>query len=170
VHSVASASRQTELRRVVLASFVGTTIEWYDFFLYGTASALVFNRLFFPSLDPLAGTLSAYATFAVGFVARPVGGAIFGHFGDRLGRKAMLIWSLAIMGVATALVGMLPTYERIGAWAPALLFVLRFAASGKLARSSLPPRSSRGWKRSLLDHERVHEGDCVPTAEPPARG
>jgi len=80
-----------ELRRVVLASFIGTTIEWYDFFLYGTAAALVFNRLFFPTLDPLAGTLSAYATYAVGFVARPLGGAIFGHYGDRIGRKKMLV-------------------------------------------------------------------------------
>lgn len=86
------------LRRVILASFIGTTIEWYDFFLYGTAAALVFNKLFFPNLDSLAGTLSAYGTFAVGFIARPLGGAVFGHFGDRLGRKKMLVWSLLLMG------------------------------------------------------------------------
>ena len=114
-----------QLRRVVLASFIGTTIEWYDFFLYGTAAALLFNRLFFPTLDPLAGTLSAYGTFAVGFVARPVGGAIFGHYGDRLGRKKMLVWSLLIMGIATALIGLTPTYDQIGILAPALLVVLR---------------------------------------------
>jgi MFS family permease len=115
-----------QLRRVVVASFIGTTIEWYDFFLYGTAAALVFNRLFFPTLDSLAGTLSAYGTFAVGFVARPLGGAVFGHFGDRLGRKTMLVWSLAIMGVATALIGLTPTYAQVGIWAPVLLVVLRF--------------------------------------------
>jgi len=115
-----------QLRRVVVASFIGTTIEWYDFFLYGTAAALVFNRLFFPTLDSLAGTLSAYGTFAVGFVARPLGGAVFGHFGDRLGRKNMLVWSLAIMGVATALIGLTPTYAQVGIWAPVLLVVLRF--------------------------------------------
>jgi metabolite-proton symporter len=114
------------IRRVVLASFIGTTIEWYDFFLYGTAAALVFNKLFFPQLDPLAGTLSAYGTFAVGFVARPVGGAIFGHYGDRLGRRQMLVWSLLIMGVATALIGLIPSYGRIGIWAPILLVTLRF--------------------------------------------
>jgi metabolite-proton symporter len=115
-----------QLRRVVVASFIGTTIEWYDFFLYGTAAALVFNRLFFPTLDPVAGTLSAYGTFAVGFVARPLGGAIFGHYGDRLGRKQMLVWSLVIMGVATVLIGLTPTYERIGIWSPTLLVALRF--------------------------------------------
>lgn len=114
------------LRRVLVASFIGTTIEWYDFFLYGTAAALVFNKLFFPTLDPLAGTLSAYGTFAVGFVARPLGGAIFGHYGDRLGRKQMLVWSLLIMGVATALIGLIPTYGAIGIWSPILLVALRF--------------------------------------------
>ena len=115
-----------ELRRVIVASFIGTTIEWYDFFLYGTAAALVFNRLFFPTLSPLAGTLSAYGTFAVGFVARPLGGIVFGHFGDRLGRKKSLVWSLLIMGVATALIGLTPTYDQIGIWAPVLLVTLRF--------------------------------------------
>jgi MHS family shikimate/dehydroshikimate transporter-like MFS transporter len=121
-----SDSSAAELRRVVVASFIGTTIEWYDFFLYGTAAALVFNRLFFPTLNPLAGTLSAYGTFAVGFVARPLGGAVFGHYGDRIGRKKMLVWSLSIMGIATALIGLAPTYSQIGIWAPILLVVLRF--------------------------------------------
>jgi MHS family shikimate/dehydroshikimate transporter-like MFS transporter len=111
---------------VIVASFIGTAIEWYDFFLYGTAAALVFNKLFFPYLDSLAGTLSAYGTFAVGFLARPLGGAVFGHYGDKVGRKAMLVWSLLLMGVATALIGALPTYSSIGVWAPVLLVVLRF--------------------------------------------
>ncbi len=120
------ASPTASIRPVILASFIGTTIEWYDFFLYGTAAALVFNKLFFPTLDSLAGTLSAYGTFAVGFIARPVGGAIFGHYGDQLGRKTMLVWSLIIMGVATALIGVLPTYATIGVWAPVLLVIARF--------------------------------------------
>jgi MFS transporter, MHS family, shikimate and dehydroshikimate transport protein len=119
-------SGPNQLRHVVVASFIGTTIEWYDFFLYGTAAALVFNRLFFPTLEPLAGTLSAYGTFAVGFIARPLGGAVFGHYGDRVGRKTVLVWSLVIMGVATALIGLIPTYNRIGVWSPVLLVALRF--------------------------------------------
>ena len=94
--------------------------------LYGTAAALVFNKLFFPTLNPLAGTLSAYGTFAVGFVARPLGGAVFGHFGDRHGRKKMLVWSLLIMGIATTLMGLMPTYAQIGIWSPIWLVVLRF--------------------------------------------
>ena len=109
------------LRKVVAASFIGTTIEWYDFFLYGTAAALVFNELFFPNVDPLIGTLSAFATFAVGFAARPIGGIVFGHYGDRVGRKSMLILSLLIMGVATFLIGCLPTHASIGLAAPILL-------------------------------------------------
>lgn len=104
---------------------LGTAIEWYDFFLYGTAAALVFNRLFFPNLDPLAGTMAAFASYAVGFFARPLGGIVFGHFGDRLGRKSMLVTTLVMMGVATFLVGLLPTYDQIGLWAPALLVALR---------------------------------------------
>ncbi|HEV8613683.1 MAG TPA: MFS transporter [Gemmatimonadales bacterium] len=119
-------ARASGIRPVILASFIGTTIEWYDFFLYGTAAALVFNKLFFPTLAPLAGTLSSYGTFAVGFVARPLGGALFGHYGDRLGRKTMLVWSLLIMGVATALIGILPGYATLGVWAPVLLVLLRF--------------------------------------------
>lgn len=112
--------------RVILASFIGTTIEWYDFFLYGTAAALVFNRLFFPTIEPHAGTMAAFATYAVGFFARPFGGVIFGHFGDKIGRKSMLVTTLMMMGVATALIGVLPTYEQAGLLAPALLVLLRF--------------------------------------------
>lgn len=119
-------SQPSDIRRVVIASFIGTTIEWYDFFLYGTASALVFNQLFFPSLDPLTGTMAAFATYAVGFFARPVGGIVFGHFGDKIGRKSMLVTTLMLMGAATILIGLLPTYSQIGIWAPVLLVTLRF--------------------------------------------
>lgn len=119
-------SQPTDIRRVVIASFIGTTIEWYDFFLYGTAAALVFNKLFFPTFDPMAGTMAAFATYAVGFFARPLGGMVFGHFGDKVGRKSMLVTTLMMMGVATVLIGMLPTYEQIGVAAPALLVALRF--------------------------------------------
>lgn len=119
--------RSNEVRRVAFASFIGTTIEWYDFFIFGTAAALVFNQLFFPGADPLIGTLAAFATFAVGFLARPIGGVVFAHFGDRVGRKPMLVLSLMIMGVATVLMGLLPTFEAIGIWAPVLLVALRLA-------------------------------------------
>lgn len=123
------------LRRVVMASLIGTTIEWYDFFLYGSAAALVFNHLFFPQFDPLTGTLLAFATYAVGFVARPVGGIIFGHFGDRIGRKRLLMLSLVLMGGASVLIGLLPTYGRIGVAAPLALIALRlvqgFAVGGE---------------------------------------
>jgi MFS transporter, MHS family, shikimate and dehydroshikimate transport protein len=113
------------LRQVALASFIGTTIEWYDFFLYGTAAALIFGDLFFPKVDPTIGTLAAFATFGVGFAARPLGGIIFGHFGDRAGRKSMLVISLLIMGLATAAIGILPTYASIGIAAPIILVLLR---------------------------------------------
>src|SRR5271157_654312 len=111
--------------KVAFASLIGTAIEWYDFFLYGTSAALVFNKLFFPSVDPTVGTLLALTTFAVGFVARPFGGIIFGHFGDRIGRKTMLYLTLLIMGLATAAIGFLPTYAEIGVWAPILLVSMR---------------------------------------------
>ncbi len=129
------AGQRTPLRRVVAASMIGTTIEWYDFFLYGSAAALVFNKLFFPSFDPFVGTLLAFATYAVGFVARPLGGIVFGHFGDRIGRKQLLMLSLVLMGVATVLIGLLPTYGQIGVWAPIGLIALRlvqgFAVGGE---------------------------------------
>ncbi len=121
-----AAPSANSITRVVLASFIGTTIEWYDFFLYGTAAALVFNRLFFPTLDPLAGTMASFATYAVGFFARPVGGIVFGHFGDRMGRKSMLVTTLMLMGLATFLIGVLPTYDQVGVAAPVLLVILRF--------------------------------------------
>jgi MFS transporter, MHS family, shikimate and dehydroshikimate transport protein len=122
-----SITSNAAIRKVAFASFVGTTIEWYDFFLYGTASALVFGKLFFPQYDALTGTLASFGTYAVGFIARPIGGIVCGHFGDRIGRKSMLIFTLLLMGVATALIGCLPTYNQIGIWAPILLIVLRLA-------------------------------------------
>ncbi|HEY4311000.1 MAG TPA: MFS transporter [Pirellulales bacterium] len=121
-----AAPAGNSVARVVLASFIGTTIEWYDFFLYGTAAALVFNKLFFPTLDPFAGTMASFATYAVGFFARPVGGIVFGHFGDRMGRKSMLVTTLMLMGMATFLIGVLPTYDQVGKLAPILLVTLRF--------------------------------------------
>ncbi len=120
-----TAHTRNSLSRIVIASTAGSAIEWYDFFIYGTAAALVFNTLFFPSADPLTGTLLAFATFGVGFVARPVGGVIFGHLGDRFGRKKALVAGLFLMGAATTLIGLLPTYATIGAAAPVLLVVLR---------------------------------------------
>lgn len=118
-------TKTADPRKVASASAVGAVIEWYDFFLYGTAAGLVFDRLYFNGLDGPAAQFAAFGTFAVGFVARPVGGLLFGHFGDRIGRKTMLIWTLLIMGVGTAVIGLLPTYDQIGVWAPILLVVLR---------------------------------------------
>jgi MHS family shikimate/dehydroshikimate transporter-like MFS transporter len=113
------------MQQIVWASALGTAVEWYDFVLYGTAAALVFNKLFFPTFDPVVGTIAALGSYAVGFVARPVGGAIFGHFGDRVGRKAMLMLTMIIMGSGTFLIGCLPTYEQIGIAAPILLTCFR---------------------------------------------
>nr|WP_218888817.1 MFS transporter [Saccharopolyspora hordei] len=114
---------------------IGTTVEWYDFFLYGSAAALVFNQLFFPEADPLTGTLLAFTTYAIGFIARPLGGLVFGHFGDRVGRKKLLVVSLLMMGGATCAMGLLPTYAAVGALAPILLTLLRlvqgFALGGE---------------------------------------
>ena len=116
---------RTSIVRVVGASLVGTTVEWYDFFLYGVAASVVFGDLFFPKGEELSGTLLSFATFAVGFFARPIGGVVFGHFGDRLGRKQLLVLSLLMMGLATFAIGLLPTYAQVGALAPILLTVLR---------------------------------------------
>ena len=127
------------IRRVVLASFIGTTIEWYDFFLYGTAAALVFNQLFFPTLDPTAGTMASFATYAVGFFARPVGGVVFGHFGDRMGRKSMLVTTLMMMGLATFLIGVLPTYDQVGMAAPVLLVCCGSCKASAWAASGAAP-------------------------------
>ncbi len=129
------ADRRRRLRTVVAASLLGTTVEWYDFFLYATAAGLVFNKLFFPNASSLVGTLLAFAAFAVGFVMRPIGGLVFGHIGDRIGRKRSLALTMLIMGFATALIGVLPSAAQIGVWAPVLLLVLRvlqgFALGGE---------------------------------------
>jgi MHS family shikimate/dehydroshikimate transporter-like MFS transporter len=131
----------TTIRKVALASFIGSVMEWYDFFIYGTAAALVLGKLFFPSANPLIGTLEAFATFGVGFLFRPLGGAFFGHFGDRIGRKAMLVITLGLMGIATVLIGLLPTYNSIGIAAPILLVALRclqgFSVGGEWAGGAL---------------------------------
>jgi MFS transporter, MHS family, shikimate and dehydroshikimate transport protein len=119
-------AENSDIRRVSIASMIGSTLEWYDFFIFGSAAALVFGELFFPKFDPVAGTIASLATFAVGFVARPLGGIVFGHFGDRIGRKAMLVLSLTMMGGVTFLIGLLPTYRSIGLGAPVLLTLLRF--------------------------------------------
>src|SRR5215470_11579159 len=126
VTPLSDLDHRTQLRRAVFASTVGTTIEWYDFLLYGQMAAIVFAKLYFPSSDPLTGTLQAFAVFAVGFVARPIGAAIFGHYGDRIGRKAALIATLLLTGLSTFLVGCVPSYEQIGVWGAVLLVALRF--------------------------------------------
>lgn len=149
---------KTMMRRVVKASIIGATIEWYDFFLYGVIAGIVFNKLYFPTHDPVVSTLLAYATFAVGFITRPLGGVIFGHFGDKIGRKSMLVLTLMIMGGATVLIGFIPTYEQIGIWAPILLLTLRvFQGIGLggewggavLMTFETAPESERGYYASL---------------------
>jgi metabolite-proton symporter len=121
-----AGEHQVQLRRAVIASTIGTAIEWYDFFLYSTVTGLVFAKLFFPHSDPWVGTLEAFAIYAVGFIARPIGAAIFGHFGDRIGRKSTLIATLLLMGLATFAVALVPTYASIGIWGAVILTVLRF--------------------------------------------
>src|ERR1700728_678499 len=117
-----SPNEQTsEIKRIVVSSIVGTAVEWYDFLIYGTASALVFNKLFFPLSNPNLGTIAAFGTYGVGFLAPPLGAAIFGHFGDRVGRKAMLAMTIVTMGLGTLLIGLLPTYMQIGMLAPVVL-------------------------------------------------
>lgn len=133
--SSAPTAPTSSLRRIVAASLVGTTVEWYDFFLYGSAAALVFNKLFFPDSDPLVGTLLSFLTYAVGFAARPIGALVFGHYGDRIGRKKLLVLSLMLMGGATFAIGLLPTHAAVGSLAPVLLTTLRlvqgFALGGE---------------------------------------
>jgi metabolite-proton symporter len=151
--------KDSPARRVAVASAIGTTIEWYDFFIYGTAAAVVFAPQFFPQVSPLAGTLASFATFAVGFIARPLGGVVMGHFGDRIGRKSTLVWCLVLMGVATFGIGLLPNYESAGVWAPVLLvlfrFVQGFALGGEWGGAVLmsvehAPQSRRGLFGSFV--------------------
>ena len=150
---------RTRLNSIVFASCFGTIIEWYDFLIYATAAALVFNKAFFPTFDPLAGTLAALGSYAVGFLARPLGGALFGHFGDRLGRKSMLVLTLFIMGLSTFCIGLLPTYASIGVFAPILLIVLRIiqgiGLGGEWGGASLmvlehAPADKRGFYTSFV--------------------
>src|SRR5262245_41476813 len=151
--ALSPAEHQVQLRRAVIASTIGTAIEWYDFFLYSTVTGLVFAKLFFPNSDPWVGTLEAFAIYAVGFVARPIGAAIFGHYGDRIGRKATLIATLLLMGLATFAVALVPTYETIGIWGAVILTILRFiqgiGVGGEWGGSVL---MSMEWARS--DHSR----------------
>ena len=121
-----ATSKAKSYRLAGAASMAGTTIEWYDFFLYGTAAALIFNKIFFPALDPIIGVLAAFATYAVGFLGRPLGGIVFGHFGDRIGRKSMLLFTLMLMGIPTIIIGLIPTYQQIGYWAAVILVAMRF--------------------------------------------
>src|SRR5271168_449768 len=122
---LSQSEHSAQLRKAVIAATVGTTIEWYDFFIYGTAAGLVFPKLFFPNADPLTGTLAAFSTYFIGFIGRPIGAAIFGHYGDRIGRKATLIVTLLLMGIATFLIAFVPSYASIGIWGAIILTVLR---------------------------------------------
>jgi len=159
VTSVVTVPPSSDARRVALAGAIGTTIEWYDFFIYGTAAAVVFGPQFFPQVSELAGRLAAFGTFAIGFIARPLGGVAMGHFGDRLGRKSMLVWSLLLMGLSTLGIGLLPNYARLGVWAPVLLvtfrFVQGFALGGEWGGAVLmsvehAPRHRRGLFGSFV--------------------
>jgi metabolite-proton symporter len=147
-------TRRRHLRRAVVASTIGTTIEWYDFFLYGSAAALVFPKLFFPSSDPFVGQILSFSTFFVGFIARPLGAALFGHFGDRVGRKALLVITMMLMGIATMAVGLVPSYQSIGSWSAVLLTFFRaiqgLAVGGEwsgsvLIASEWAPKNRRGF-------------------------
>lgn len=155
---IAKMSSKQSMNKVAIASFIGALMEWYDFFLFGTASALVFNKLFFPQFDPLTGTIASFATFGVGFVARPLGGIVFGHYGDKIGRKGILILTVLFMGIGTFLIGCLPTYNSIGTLAPIILVVLRifqgFGLGGEYGGAALmtiehAPANRRGFWGSL---------------------
>jgi MHS family shikimate/dehydroshikimate transporter-like MFS transporter len=157
--SHAAPARSSRKYAIVgFASLIGTTIEWYDFFVYGTAAALVFNKIFFPAFDPITGTLAAFGTYAAGFFARPVGAIIFGHFGDKVGRKSMLLLTLVMMGVPTVLIGLVPSYSQIGYWAAVILVVMRIvqglAIGGEYGGAVLmavehAPKGKKGFFGSL---------------------
>lgn len=157
--------RRSEATKALLSSLAGTSIEWYEFFVYGIAAALVFGKLFFPSFDSLVGTLLSLSTFAVAFVARPVGAALFGHYGDRIGRKASLIVTLTMMGGATFLIGFLPTYDSIGIWAPVLLIVLRIvqgiSLGGEYSGAVLISVEHAGANRQGYFGGIVNTGSCI---------
>ena len=157
-----SPDTASSMPEIVCASVIGTMIEWYDFLIYGTAAALVFNKLFFPSFDPFVGTLAAFGSYAVGFVSRPLGGAVFGHFGDKVGRKTMLMLTMMIMGAGTFLIGCLPTYEQIGIWAPIILIGLRLlqgiGIGGEWGGATLMVIEDR-----CFDRERTGSNKCSNT-------
>jgi MFS family permease len=144
---------RTQLRRAVLSSYLGSVIEYYDFLLYATASAIVFNKIFFSNLDPLVGTVASFGTLATGYLARPLGGIVFGHFGDRIGRKKMLVLSMTLMGVGSTLIGLLPTYAQVGVWAPILLVLLRvvqgIAVGGEWGGAALMSAEHASSRRGL---------------------
>src|SRR5258707_1836267 len=160
----------SDIRKVAVASAIGNMIEYYDFTLYATATALVFNKIFFPSFDPLVGSLAAFATFFIGYCARPLGGVLFGHFGDRIGRKTALLATILIMGFGTVLIGLMPSYETIGIWAPIGLVVLRMLqgigiggeyGGGMVMTIEHAPLAKRGFYSSLV-HVGVPAGFLIP--------
>ncbi|MEK6347839.1 MAG: shikimate transporter [Burkholderia sp.] len=153
---------RNQARKAALGSFVGAVVDWYDFLLYGIVAALVFNAAFFPKVSPTMGTLAAFATFGVGFLFRPLGGVVFGHYGDRLGRKRMLVLTVMMMGVSTVAIGLLPTFETIGWWAPVLLVVLRalqgFAVGGEWGGAALMAVESAPQKKKAFYSSGVQVG------------
>ncbi|WP_186173040.1 shikimate transporter [Burkholderia gladioli] len=153
---------RNQARKAALGSFVGAVVDWYDFLLYGIVAALVFNAAFFPKVSPTMGTLAAFATFGVGFLFRPLGGVVFGHYGDRLGRKRMLVLTVMMMGISTVAIGLLPTYETIGWWAPVLLVVLRalqgFAVGGEWGGAALMAVESAPAKKKAFYSSGVQVG------------
>src|SRR5919199_3878648 len=166
----ASQVGTSEIKTVAVASAIGNMIEYYDFTLYATATALVFNKIFFPSADPLVGSLAAFATFFVGYCARPLGGILFGHFGDRVGRKTSLLLTILIMGIGTFLIGLMPTYEQIGVLSPICLLVLRALqgigiggeyGGGMVMPAEHAPPGRRGFFSALV-HVGVPAGFLIP--------
>ncbi|MBU9166721.1 MULTISPECIES: shikimate transporter [Burkholderia] len=153
---------RNQARKAALGSFVGAVVDWYDFLLYGIVAALVFNAAFFPKVSPTMGTLAAFATFGVGFLFRPLGGVVFGHYGDRLGRKRMLVLTVMMMGISTVAIGLLPTFETIGWWAPVLLVVLRalqgFAVGGEWGGAALMAVESAPAKKKAFYSSGVQVG------------
>src|SRR5437773_1185034 len=148
--TLSASEHSAQLRKAVVASTIGTTIEWYDFFIYGTAAGLIFGKLYFPNESPLAATLAAFGTYFIGFVGRPIGAAIFGHYGDRIGRKATLIATLMAMGIATFLIAFVPTYASIGIWGAVILTIQRLVSEQKIARAPIAEVIRRQPKEIIM--------------------